>query len=133
MVGTALREKREGGSGASHRPEPLRFSVGAFRKERSLAHLGTASEAQAIAHGVSRQTLRMWLKRGWIRGVQVGGRTLYDLASVAAMVQPIGKLTDEERAAIAELVADSPDPSDEQIAAVRQVIHGIAQAEAGSG
>jgi hypothetical protein len=28
-----------------------------------IQNLGTASEAQAIAHGVSRQTLRMWLKR----------------------------------------------------------------------
>jgi hypothetical protein len=48
------------------------------------------------------------------------------------MVQPIGKLTDEERAAIAELVADSPDPTDEQVARVRAVIHGV-QAEASTG
>jgi hypothetical protein len=55
---------------------------------------------------------------------------LYDLDSVRAMVQPIGKLTDEERAAIAELVADSPDPTDEQIAKVRSIIHGV---QAGAG
>jgi hypothetical protein len=93
-------------------------------------NLGTASEAQAIAHGVSRVTLRRWLERSWIRGVQVGGKTLYDLDSVRALVQPKGKLTDEERAAIADLVADSPDPTDEQIAQVRAIIHG---AQAGSG
>lgn len=99
-----------------------------------MAHenLGTAAEAQAIAYGVSRKTLRQWLRRGWIRGVQVGGKTKYDLDSVRAMVRPVGKLSDAERAAIAELVADSPDPTDEQIAHVRSVIHG-AQAEASTG
>jgi hypothetical protein len=93
-------------------------------------NLGTASEAQAIAHGVSRVTLRRWLERGWIRGVQVGGKTLYDLDTVAQMCRPVGKLTDEERVAIAELVAASDDPSDEQVSQVRAIIHG---AQAGSG
>jgi hypothetical protein len=87
-------------------------------------HLGPFSEAHKIAP-VSRQTFRMWLQRGWIRAVQVGGRTWYDLDSVRRMVQPIGKLSDEERAAVAELVATSPDPTDDQIAGVRQVLHGV--------
>jgi hypothetical protein len=87
-------------------------------------NLGTLAEAQAIAP-VSRPTFSAWVKNGWIRAVRVGPRkTLYDLDSVRAMVRPIGKLTDEERAAISELVATSPDPSDEQISAVRAIIHG---------
>jgi hypothetical protein len=94
-------------------------------------NLGTYAEARKIAP-VSRQTFRIWLQRKWIRAVRVGGKTLYDLDSVRAMVQPVGKLTDEERAAVAELVATSPDPTDEQIARVRQVIHGV-QAEASTG
>jgi hypothetical protein len=97
-----------------------------------IQKFGTASEAQAIAHGISRQTLRRWLERNWIRGVVVGGKTLYDLDSVAAMVQPVGKLTAAEAAAIAELVADSPDPTPEQVAKVRAIIHGV-QAEASTG
>jgi hypothetical protein len=90
----------------------------------SEPNLGTAAEACAIAHGISHRTLRTWLQRNWIRGVQVGGITRYDLDSVRAMVKPVGKLSDEERRAVAELIASSPDPSDEQISAVRQVIHG---------
>ncbi len=86
-------------------------------------NLGTAAQAQEIAHGIKHQTLRNWLRRGWISGVQVGAHTLYDLDTVAAMVQPVGALTDGERVAIAELVADSPDPTDEQIARLRAVIH----------
>jgi uncharacterized protein YggL (DUF469 family) len=97
----------------------------------SEQNLGTYAEAHKIAPA-SRQTCRMWLQRKRIRTVRVGGKTLYDLDTVRAMVQPIGKLTDEERAAIAELVADSPDPTDEQVARVRAVIHGV-QAEASTG
>ena len=93
-----------------------------------MANLGTYAEAHKIAP-VSRQTFRMWLQRGWIRAVRVGGKTLYDLDSVRAVCQPVGKLSDEERTAIAELVATSPDPTDEQVAKVRSIVHGI-QAEA---
>jgi hypothetical protein len=90
-----------------------------------MAHnLGTYAEAHKIAPA-SRQTYRMWLQRKWIRAVRVGGKTLYDLDSVRAMVQPIGKLTDEERIAVAELIATSPDPTDEQVARVRQVLHSV--------
>jgi hypothetical protein len=86
-------------------------------------NLGLYADAYKIAP-VSRQTYRIWLKKGWIRAVRVGGKTLYDLDSVAEICRPVGKLSDEERAAIAELVADSPDPTDEQIARVRSIIHG---------
>lgn len=86
-------------------------------------NLGSAAQAQAIAYGISRSTLRMWLSRNWIQGVRVGGRTLYDLDSVAAMIQPVGALSEQERVAIAELVAESPDPDDDQIAKVRSIIH----------
>lgn len=86
-------------------------------------NLGTAAEAQAVAR-VSRTTLYTWRKREWITAYRVGPRKLlYDLDSVAAMVRPIGAVSDAERAAIAEFVAESPDPSDEQIAKVRSVIH----------
>jgi hypothetical protein len=90
----------------------------------SEQNLGTLAEAQAIAP-VSRTTFSTWIKSGWVRAVRVGPRkTLYDLDSVRQMVRPIGALSDEERAAIAELVADSPDPTDAQIAKLRSIIHG---------
>lgn len=86
-------------------------------------NLGTLADAQAIAP-VSRTTFSHWVRRGWIRAVRVGPRkTLYDLDTVRAMVRPIGRVSDAERAAIAALVAEAPDPSDEQIAKVRSVIH----------
>lgn len=52
-------------------------------------------------------------------------KTLYDLDSVREMVRPIGALSDDERVTVAELVADSPDPTGAQIAALRSVIHGV--------
>ncbi len=99
----------------------------------SHENLGTFAEAQAVLpRPVTRTTFSAWVKRGWITAYRMGGKTLYDLDSVRAMVRPIGKLSDAERTQIAELVADSPDPSDAQIAQVRSIIGG-AQAEASSG
>ncbi len=87
---------------------------------------GTFAEAQAVLpRPFSGTTFKAWLDRAWIRAVRVGGTILYDLDSVRAMVQPVGDLTDAERAAIAESVATSPDPTDEQIAKVRSIIHSV--------
>jgi hypothetical protein len=88
----------------------------------------TAAQARALVH-VSAATIRTWTARNWIRAVRIGPRkTLSSRTDLLAMVRPVGKLTDAERTAIAELVADSPDPSDEQIAVVRSVIHAEAAA-----
>jgi excisionase family DNA binding protein len=108
MVRNGTERKERRAVLAAHQARTAPPFRGAFRKERRLAHLGTYAEAARIAP-VSRQTFRMWLQRGWIRAVRVGGKTLYDLDSVAEMCRPVGKLSDEERAAIAELVAGSPD------------------------
>jgi excisionase family DNA binding protein len=90
---------------------------------------GTNAQAREIAR-VSDQTVRRWGKRKWIRAVRVGPRKiLFNLDDVAAMVQPLANLPDDQCAAVAPLVAGSPDPDDEQIAKVRSFIHGI-QAEA---
>jgi hypothetical protein len=79
----------------------------------------------SVAAPVTDTTLRTWLARNWIRGLKVGPRRyLFDRDSLLAMIQPVGALNGEERAAIAELVANSPDPTDEQIAKVRSIIHG---------
>ncbi|NVN52276.1 hypothetical protein HLY00_2660 [Mycolicibacterium hippocampi] len=88
-------------------------------------NLGPAAAAREVAH-VSNTTLRSWLDRGWITAVRVGPRNyLYDLDSVAAMIQPVGPLSDVERASIAEAVAKSPDPTPAQLATLRGIIHEV--------
>jgi hypothetical protein len=88
-------------------------------------NLGPAAAARKVAH-VSNTTLRTWLDRGWITAVRVGPRNyLYDLDSVAAMIQPVGPLSDDERVGIAKAVAKSPDPTPEQLAKLRGIIHEV--------
>lgn len=88
-----------------------------------MPELITSAEARQLAR-VSNTTLRNWTAREWVSAVRVGPRkTLYDRASIEAMIRPIGAVPASERAAIAELVADSPDPDDEQIARVRRIVH----------
>lgn len=89
-------------------------------------NLGPSSAARKIAP-VSNTTLRAWLDRGWISGVRVGRNILYDLDSIAAMMEPVGALADSERVAIAESVATSPDPTPEQVAELRSIIHSTSE------
>ena len=88
-----------------------------------MSELITSAEARKLAK-VSNTTLRNWTSREWVSAVRVGPRkTLYDRESILAMIRPIGALSDAERAAIAALVAESPDPDATQIVKIRSIIH----------
>jgi hypothetical protein len=88
--------------------------------------LGTAKQAAAEG-GPSPGTLRNWLKKGHIGAVRRGprGPFLYDLDEVAAISRiEYGPRAEERlRAHIRELVAAVPDLTDEQVAAIRPLLH----------
>lgn len=96
-------------------------------QEHNWDEWGTYAEACAIAP-LDRVTFRKWARRGWIRALQIGPpgqskKTLYNLDDVRAMVRPIGRLSDEQRVAIAKRVANSPDPTDDQMDRLRSIVH----------